>query len=46
MSLVADSGHYNLRDPVVAHALLAILKTVMLVGVISAIPSTTTSDSI
>jgi len=38
--------HDYLRDPVVAHALLAVLKTVMLVGVISAIPSTTTSDSI
>jgi hypothetical protein len=38
--------HYHLRDPVVAHALLAVLKTVMLVGVISAIPSTTTSASI
>jgi len=35
--------HYNLRDPVVAHTLLAVLKAVMLAGVITATP-TQTSD--
>lgn len=38
--------HYNLRDPVVPHVLLASLKAVMLAGVITAIPTTTTSISI
>jgi len=38
--------HYNLRDPVVPHVLLAILKAVMLAAVISATPTTTTSISI
>src|SRR4030095_13207917 len=38
--------HYNLRDPVVAHVLLAILKVAMVAGVITTIPTTTTSISI
>lgn len=38
--------HYNIRDPVVAHVLLAILKVAMVAGVITAIPTTTTSISI
>jgi hypothetical protein len=38
--------HYNLRDPVVPHVLLAILKGVMLAAVVSAMPTTTTSISI
>jgi hypothetical protein len=38
--------HYNLRDPVVPHLLLAILKAVMLAGVVTAMPTTTTSISI
>jgi hypothetical protein len=38
--------HYHLRDPVVAHLLLAILKAAMLAGVVTTIPTTTTSISI
>jgi hypothetical protein len=38
--------HYNLRDPVVAHTLLALLKAVMLAGVITATPTTTTDITI
>jgi ABC-type Fe3+ transport system permease subunit len=38
--------HHHLRDPVVPHLLLASLKTVMLAGVVTAIPTTTTSISI
>ena len=38
--------HYNLRDPVVAHILLALLKAVMLAGVITATPTHTTDITI
>jgi hypothetical protein len=38
--------HYNLRDPVVAHTLLAVLKAVMLAGVITATPTQTTDITI
>ena len=38
--------HYNLRDPLVPHLLLAILKGVMLAAVVTATPTMTTSISI